>query len=181
VGRGQPDLRVEEEICAATWEGITRTSAGAQRGELRSGAQRAFHQRSVSVGTGRRRRRGLMPRRRQGWGSGPVPPWPGLLHPRRGWGRGRRASRGQPRPCRRGAAPAVPARQGCRGCAHAPSRGFAIRNPRRRSRWDCRVLTEAVGREGGMRGWWRDAGWGAGAGEMRGVCSRMVWTPMLLT
>jgi hypothetical protein len=35
-------------------------------------------------GTERRRRQGLMPRHRQGWGSGPVPPWPGLPHPRRG-------------------------------------------------------------------------------------------------
>jgi hypothetical protein len=32
-----------------------------------------------------------MPRRRQGWGSGPVLPWPGLPHPRCGRGRGRRA------------------------------------------------------------------------------------------
>jgi hypothetical protein len=33
-----------------------------------------------------------MSRRRQGWGSGPVPPWPDLPHPRRGRGRGRRAA-----------------------------------------------------------------------------------------
>jgi hypothetical protein len=33
-----------------------------------------------------------MSRRRQGWGSGPVPPWPDLQHPHRGWGWGRRAA-----------------------------------------------------------------------------------------
>jgi hypothetical protein len=97
-----------------------------------------------------------------------VPPLPGLLHPRHGRGQGRRASRGRPRPRRRGAAPAVPARPRARAIADAPvpSRGFAIRNPRRRSQRDCRVLTEAVRREGGMRGCRRDAGWGAVAGGM---------------
>jgi hypothetical protein len=83
---------------------------------------------------------------------------------------------GTPRPRRRGVAPAVPARPCARVAADAPtpSRGFAIGNPRRRSR------SGLSGAYGSVRAGCRV---GAAAGGMRGARGRTmeVWTPMLVT